>query len=302
MSIKGPAGNDLHFGREVSTGIEGATKPTEFKLTGQSNPVRGKVQHYETEATASAAKQRGEALVPGDYAWGGIVPGPVQSVDAATVAETFSGKSWEKLKAKSGGNPYSLPIYDAFKSDANSYDTVLEEVNKNWLDVGMKWSYLKEIDSAIDNAIKNFKQKVNARGIDSPLTDNEKLYLQSLLVLGKTKQGKLYLPEYLSKVGKVIDVRDSNDKAFSAAWRSMESMMKKMKAVGYDVSNPPATPTLRHQQAFVNALASSLKIKPRLNALIKKTERNKQILKQELLKQGYKTPSGERIALQYYSH
>ena len=42
----------------------------------------------------------------------------------------------------SGGNPYMHTIYDAFKADANGFDVVVEEVNKNWMEAASKWSYL----------------------------------------------------------------------------------------------------------------------------------------------------------------
>ena len=64
------------------------------------------------------------------------MPAPVQSLDAATVALTASGRSWARLDNASNGNPYLHTIYDAFKVDAMGYDVVLDEVNKNWLNAG----------------------------------------------------------------------------------------------------------------------------------------------------------------------
>ena len=57
------------------------------------------------------------------------------------------------------GNPYLHTIYDAFKMDANGYDTVLEEVNQNWLDATMKWNYLDETRKATTEAIGMWREK-----------------------------------------------------------------------------------------------------------------------------------------------
>ena len=65
--------------------------------------------------TAAAPKRRvneetGEVeLDVGGLAYGGSVPAPVQSLDAATVALTASGRSWARLDNASNGNP--LPPY-----------------------------------------------------------------------------------------------------------------------------------------------------------------------------------------------
>ena len=102
-------------------------------------------------------------LAPGDIAYGGSVPGPVQSTDAATVALTASGKSWNRLRAVSGGNPYIHTIYDAFKVDAMGYDAVLDEVNKNWIDVNFNWNYLEETKNSIDELNKKWSEKMRGR-------------------------------------------------------------------------------------------------------------------------------------------
>ena len=50
--------------------------------------------------------------------------------------------------------PYVFPIYDAFKMDAASYDAVLKDVNKAWVDINFEWSYLKQTQ----NSLKQLRQ------------------------------------------------------------------------------------------------------------------------------------------------
>ena len=148
LSIKGPTGMDLNLGGDVTTGYDNASL-TKQKFTKDGESQVQNIAHYETEATSAAAKTKideetGETIsTPGEKAYGGAVVAPVQALDAATVALSASGKSWDRLSQASGGNPYMHTIYDAFKLDANGFDVALEEINKSWLDASMNWNYLE---------------------------------------------------------------------------------------------------------------------------------------------------------------
>ena len=301
FSIKSYTGMDLNFGRDVSLGADAATE-TRYKITDQeAGDARPAVQHYETEATSAAARNLHGDVVPGEYAYGGSVPGPVQSLDAATVALTSSGKSWDKLKAKSMGNPYLHSIYDAFKMDAMGYDTVMEEVNKNWLNSAMNWSYLEETQKAVEKASKDFAAKAKERGLNSALTPNEALYMNWALEQHPTQSGKKMMKNLVNKMSKVA-YKGTNDEKFQQAMQFSFKMQKEMQAVGYDVNNPPANPTMGQLYTFVKVLGAELNVRQRLGKAVQKTNNNKKELKREILKRGYKTPSGEMIALQYYAH
>ena len=160
FSIKSPTGMDLNLGREVSTGYDNATKST-YRLYGEGlEDHKTTVAHYGKEATAAAPKTYEGRETPGQHAYGGSVVAPVQAMDAATVALSASGKSWDKLTRASGGNPYMHTIYDAFKVDANGYDVVLEEVNKNWLNAGMNWSYLQATYDSTKEKMSEFQKEI----------------------------------------------------------------------------------------------------------------------------------------------
>ena len=299
FSIKSYVGQDLNFGHDVSTGYDEAGKTT-YRLYGEgvTGPDKRTVAHYESEATSSAARTRDGKATPGEYAYGGSVVGPVQSLDAATVALTAAGRSWDRLKQSSGGNPYMHTIYDAFKMDAMGYDVVMEEVNKNWLDASMKWSYLEETLTATDNALKGFNEDMKSRDQGAEVSENEAIYMNWLLTPEETLSGKLFMKNFARKIQKVKDFT-KGEADFN---KSYSNMIAQMRAVGYDVYNPPAKPTVTQLRTFVQVLAKELELKPRLSHAVSKTNKNKALLKSEILKKGYKTPSGERIALQYYAH
>ena len=301
FSIKSYTGMDLHFGRDVTLGAD-AGSSSRYKIAQEGEPdARPAVQHYETEATSAAARNLHGDIVPGEYAYGGSVPGPVQSLDAATVALTSSGKSWDKLKAKSMGNPYLHSIYDAFKMDAMGYDTVMEEVNKNWLDSAMNWSYLEETQKAVERTSKEFQQKVKERGLDSQLTPNEALYMNWALEMHDTQSGSKMMKNLVNKMSKVA-YKGDNDQKFKQALDFSGKLANEMRKVGYNVAKPPANPTMLHLYTFVKTLGAELNTRQRLGKAIQKTNNNKKELKREILRRGYKTPSGETIALQYYAH
>ena len=291
MSIVSPTGMDLNLGREVSTGYEAADKST-FKVGDKTTTVA----HYKSEPTSAAARTIGEHTIPGEYAYGGSVVAPVQALDAATVALTASGKSWDRLTRNSGGNPYMHSIYDAFKVDANGYDTVLEEVNKNWLNSAMNWSYLQATYDATDKAMRKFQDDMKKRDQNEVLNDNERLYMDWFLEAGESKSGKLYFPNLVKKMQKFKDYPENE------IWNVQKKFVQSMKAVGYDMYNPPKEPTVKQLRQFVATLAKELDLRSRMDKAITRTNNNKKKLKAEIMKRGYKTPSGERIALQYYAH
>ena len=301
FSYTGPAGNQLVFGRDVSKGQEDVTK-SGVTITGSEGRIKREIPHYETEATSAAVRDRGGRPEPGGYARGGSVPGPVQSIDAATIAETFSGKSWDKLKAKSAGNPYAVTIYDAVKVDANSYDVVLEEINKNWLDINMNWSYLKEIDKSIDKAVNDFKQKIAQRGANDPLTDNERLYFDYLLAPSKTQRGTTELKNYRNMLMDIGNFKGDRTEQHNHTRTLMDKALAEMKKAGYDPLNPAAVPTLAHARLLVNLIVNQSNIKPRLAKAIKTTNDKKSKLKDEIKKRGFKASDGTMIPLQYYAH
>ena len=304
MSIDGPTGMDLNFGRDtrVAEGVE----ETHYKLRGSAIENGAKEFtsiHQAKEPTSAAARtytsEDGDVKVQaGDYAYGGSVVGPVQALDAATVAKTASGPSWNRLKQASGNNPYMHSIYDAFKADAMGFDVVLEEVNQNWLNSSMDWSYLKETKKSTLSTMDEWRKEINKRKPDEVLTENERSYMDFILKAEYNAEGKPSMKNFYKKIGTAANFNKRGIKPFEA----MKDLSTKMASVGYDWMNPPAKPTVRQLRMFVDVLHKQLAVYDRLDRAINFTEKQKKELRKEIMKEGYKTRSGRTIPLQYYAH
>ena len=301
MQIKSYTGMDLKFGKYESTGYEGADT-TSYNLYQDGKKQSRVAAHYKSVETAAAQRKRGDQLVAGDYAYGGSIPGPVQSLDAATVAMSLSGKSWDKLKAKSGGNPYVHTIYDAFKMDANGYDAVLEEVNKNWLEASMEWNYLDETLKATMAARKKAQDKFKNRRDDDTIPVQEAIYFNQMTTLHHPETGgRPFLKDLAKKITGTTDL-PFHSKEFPSALEAVQKFDVELAKHGYDTANPPEVPTVKQYKVFLNFLEKTLEADKRLASMVKKVNYKKKELKKEILKNGHQLPSGEKIALQYYSH
>ena len=301
MSIKSYTGMDLNLGKDMPQ--EEASDVSKYTIYGQEGKrlVQGVAYHYDSEASSAAARSRTDqqgnvSSTPGDYAYGGSLPGPVQSLDAATVAMSSAGRSWDRLKMNSGGNPYMHSIYDAFKTDANGFDVVVEEVNKNWMEAASKWSYLEETFEATKRTMNDFKKKMADRNPDEVLSPNERLYMDWMLQMSPSKSGNMIPKNLLSKMAKFKEYPGDS------VWDMTKKFKQNMARVGYDMDKPPAEPTARHLKMFVDTLVDEMQLGRRMASAIAKTNTNKKKVVQQLKERGWKTPSGERIALQYYAH
>ena len=301
FSIKSYTGMDLNLGRDLAVDSTQGQEH-EYAIYEDGKRERKFAYTYDREATSAAARSRtnadGEVTVtPGDYAYGGSLPGPVQSLDAATVAMSASGRSWDRLKMNSGGNPYMHSIYDAFKTDANGFDVVVEEVNSNWLDATGEWSYLEQTLESVDRAAKEFQAKVKEDGPNRKLRENEKIYMDWMLQMGTSASGN---PDMSNLRAKLKGLQDYNSQ--QEINKAIEKIKHGMMQVGYNVNNPPAEPTMGQLGQFVKLFAGELNVRSRLQSMIATTNTKKRKLVDEIKRSGYKTPSGKRIALQYYAH
>ena len=302
MTMKGPTGMDMHFGRAVND--ETQTEMTSYKVRGSSVDGGGKefsAVHQGTELTAAAPRNYEDGPAYGDYAYGGSVVGPVQALDAAAVGLTASGKSWNRLKSASGGNPYMHTIYDAFKADAMGFDVVLEEVNTNWLDASMNWSYLEEAQKSIQEDMGKWKAEQRKRDPKSTVTKNEAMFLRYILEPVTAQSGNVWPANFVKRVGSAGELNKrygKDDAAMKMGW----DLVGQMRKVGYDWNNPPANVTVAQLNTFVEYLEKALQTNNRLATMIKQTNHNKAELKKEILRDGYKTKSGKVIPLQYYAH
>ncbi len=322
LVIKSYTGMDLVLGGYENTGDFETDNVVIFDKLQESagGKVRNvsKVMHYDSKLTAAAARTRTDqdgniTNIPGEYVYGGSLPAPVQSLDAATVAMSASGKSWNKLKYNSGGNPYMLTIYDAFKMDVNGYDTILEEVNANWLKASTEWSYLKETKEATEKAIKDWSQKNKGRDPKDKLSRTERMFMDYMLSLelSKSPEPTLIMKPFVTKMSKMInsDRQINSDERDSRIWNLAKALRIKMSGVGYDVNNPPkeGEATWEQLNTFVRFLltaqgqydgapnAESSRFSSQFDQAIAHTESNKKKLKGKIKELGVEV-------YQYYAH
>ena len=177
-------------------------------------------------------------------------------------------------------------------------DRVLEEVNQNWLNTAMDWSYLKETKKATLDAMNEWRSEINKRKPDEALTENEASYMNFILKRETNAQGEPSMKNFYTKIGTAGAFSDRGIKPYDA----MKDMAKAMSSVGYDWMNPPEKPTVRQLKKFVDTLHDKLNVYNRLDKAINNAESGKKELRKEIMEQGYKTRSGRTIALQYYAH
>ena len=167
FEFNGPTGFPLRYGGMESTGITKATEQS-YKIPKRLNPrpedpkptTKIRAVSYETRPTSAAVTETKQGPYVGQGALGGSIPGPVQAIDAATVAVSVIGKSWVDMTNATEGVPYVHTIYDAFKFDAHNFDVGVREVNTNWKNINFAWRYLEAAQGSLEKATKNFKDKL----------------------------------------------------------------------------------------------------------------------------------------------
>ena len=287
FSIKGPSGFNINMGdNQVLTDAD----EIRYDLSARGERRKPTALLYKRKAT-SAAERHG---APGQYAYGRSLPSPVQSIDAATVAKTVTGKSWEKLKQASNGNPYIHTIYDAFKVDANGYDVVLKDVNKNWLDTSFDWSYLEETSKATKAAMDNFWKELNALPNNTELDRKEHHGVNTMMwMLSESHtQGVFNLTNRILKT--TYNPNVSDEQAGKAAKATTEFVLKTLSKMGYKPDTGKVT--AEQYKWFVKFMESRVYNIHQHNARItEKTNKQKGNLRQKI------TGSGQKV-YQYYSH
>ena len=287
-------------GFELAMGGERATTPTQDTVTygiGGKQVQAGRHASYPSSAAAKVrTRDEGETQ---DRELGGVVHGqavtsPVHSIDAATVALTAAGKSWDKLKSASNGNPYMHPIYDAFKFDAMGFDVGVQEVNKNWLDSTMDWSYLREAHDSTKTAMDAWHKESQQVPQSTPVdisANGQYAMMGYLLEPQKTKQG-VEPARLINKLTKTMEF-GKNDNRREVAKDAARRIIRELKDQGIDFRNLPDQVTVKQLRTFIKAVEREINILPRLNKMANQTDRNKQELRKKI--------KGEEN-YQYYAH
>ena len=258
-------------------------------------------QFYRSKAEGSAVRQyeQGGEAIPGGYGHGRIIPIAVQSYDGNMVSSTGSGKSWERItntaKAR-GAKPYVTPIFDAFKTDLGSFDTVREESNRNWVDGLKNHSYVTAImDGWYKETAKKFSQKMKNLDPNALVDINPDSEWRGIHWLfqkdPKSDSGKLNLQGMIKKV---MEVRPKNEGETIKAYQEFigfnaggirAKIQKQMSAKGIPTENITQL-TNRQIQETVNIIARELQITNRNAKTVSEITRDKNKLLSKYAAQG----------------
>jgi len=282
------------------------------------------ISRYDEQPTAAFPKRREVDLkdepwdesgqgtrideTPGDVAYGGSVPSPIHSLDAATVIKVLTGKSWDELVGKSRGNPYIHTVYDAFKVDAMSYDVVLKEANRNWYEVNRKWSYLKAARDSFYESKRNFKDKWKNTSDDTVLTNpNDTLMMSYFAEWDFEQDGFVNLENKLSKyTNEQKDVKNEKGKdqwikrvrARGELKRLLETIRRREAFNKEEWTGNLQTVTLGELKEFNKLMEEIIGLPERLTNFINKTEADKE----KLFKKIDAAIKAGNLIYQYYSH
>ena len=258
-------------------------------------------QFYRSKPEGSALREyeAGSPKVPGGYGHGRIIPIAVQSYDGNMISRTGSGKSWERIdqtaKAR-GAKPFVLPIFDAFKTDLGSFDSVRNESNKNWVDGLKNHSYVTAImDGWYKDTAKKFSEKmknldpnaVNELDLDSEWRGIYWLFQPDPF----STSGQMNLH---SMIKKVMDVRAKNPGETVQDYQKhigfeaggvRARIQKKMAAEGIPNQNITQL-TNRQIQQTVNIIAKELQITNRNAKTVSKIQSDKNKLLSKYAAQG----------------
>ena len=286
FSIKGPSGFNINMGdNQVLADAETET----YSVTADGKRQQRKAVLYKTKPTSAAERQG----TPGMYAYGRSLPSPVQSIDAATVAKTVTGKSWEKLKQASNGNPYIHTIYDAFKVDANGYQTVLNEANKNWFKTTMDWSYLEQTQEAYKKAAEAFRKELADLPNELNIKDHHGANMMSYLLTPSSIDEKVI--SLTNKIAKTIyEPNKTAEEVGKEAKKISDHVLKVLSKMGYK----PGSDIITKEQYrwFVTFMGNNVyNLGAKNNSIVEKTNKAKGKLRQKIAGSGMKV-------YQYYSH
>ena len=281
------SGAEIILGGNVTAGIESSQT---YKIGDTTMTA----QVYGTRATAAAPKMVGGEAHIGRKAVGGAVPAPVQSLDAETVALSVTGKSWDRLTKASNGNPYIHTVYDAFKMDANGYDVVLEEVNRNWLMAAMKWSYLQEFYDATKATVKETDAHLKELG-ETPVDvtpNGEYAMVGNMLLQQETKRGTMFAVNMMRGLKQAI-AKDQNESSEAYDKKIFDRVNYFMGRYGeYSGADTIPADVVRD---FFSDFIRLTNLSAEMKDMIALTERKKKELAKEIRKSG-------QAVYQYFAH
>jgi hypothetical protein len=134
---------------EAAGDLESATKYSQLiKETKSPRPMEiAKKKSFLSPLTA----RRG---ISGGVAHGSVLPNIAQGLDGATVIKTFSGPAWNALSKTADGEPWVLPVYDAFITDLRSMGKMTSIINSQWFNMTSETTIIDEMVQGLDRNVK----------------------------------------------------------------------------------------------------------------------------------------------------
>ena len=270
------------------------TQPIEeeagYRIAKDGKVERRSAKFYKSEAEGTALRKYrpDEDAVPGGYGHGRVIPIAVQSYDGNMVSKTGSGRSWDTIssrsKARGASSPFVLPIFDAFKTDLLSLDTVRQEANKNWVNGLREHSY---ITSIMQDWYKEIATKV--RQDFSEKDPNEVVQINDdnkwrgiNWLFNKYTEDKMPKPNMQKMLKKVLDIRPKKPKETIAEYEkfvgqmasaSMKNIYKAMKAEGIPQNFTQLTN--KQIQLLINIVVREIQLTKRNNRMVSKIKHDK---------------------------
>ena len=109
------------------------------------------------------------------------------------------------------------------------YDVLLEEVNENWLDSSMNWSYLEETQKSVDRDMKAWREKHAKADPNAEVNEGDRVYLDWIMTLEQTDRGPK-MSNFNKRIGTAgaFSRRDSKFKSTKDAALFLQNEMAKV--------------------------------------------------------------------------
>lgn len=132
-----------------------------------SNPIRGmRTQYHPTRKVVNAL---GGQRISGSSMTTGILPQVIISIDGSVMSITFSGDSYKRIQKDSGqGVPYGVAIYDAIIGDLGSFRSLVNNINKTWVDTTLDYDLINALVKGTSDAQKKGTRKLTALADNNP--------------------------------------------------------------------------------------------------------------------------------------
>lgn len=304
LEITGPAGMVLQMGGFVTK----ANKPLKYSMSNaEGDRMQRQAQSYSADRRTAASatiieKPGGDEIRVGMKAANSSIVSPQQSTDAAVIALTHTGESMARQISASNGNPHALPIYDALKMDANGFDVIVKESNKNWIKATMDWDVFGEYEDARRRAEVALKRKLSRVSPDTKVSlevngESQMMGYLTEVVDRATYKGRdtvpFFVPENLAyMLAEATDPgRDSETEYVDQKAERMAFLIKRRMADDVGFKFGAKTATAKQVQHFNKLLSDYLDTKQVLSKIKKNAKAGQAKIREDILD-----------VYQYYAH